>query len=71
MIDHADTVVGKHYWAISKHFQELLVVLNTQGGYEVCGPWEAGISPDEIEIIQEIAKPPGYEEYGLYYSIIG
>ena len=67
MLSHEQTKNGKHYWAISKEYG-MLVVLKIDDAYQVCGPWECGVSEQHIEIIEEIKEPRGYEGYKLYYS---
>lgn len=59
--------IGQHLWV--KSLGELLIVAKFDTcWYEVCGPWECGISPDDCEIIQLIDKPKGYEDMSFYYG---
>lgn len=61
-----ETKIGKHYWVISSGY--LLVVLRVHKGFEVCGPWECGMTFDDIdEVISEIEPPMGYEDIPQYY----
>lgn len=60
-----DIEVGTHLWVTSS--KQLLIVLKTSIGYDVCGPWECGISFDKFQIIEIIPRPKGHENTKLYY----
>ena len=36
--------------------------------FQVCGDWDAGINPDECQIIELVSFPKGYEKTELYYG---
>jgi len=57
---------GDHCWAISN--DQLLIVLKTEGRFEVCGAWECGIRESDIKIIEVIKKPKKAETTKLYYD---
>lgn len=66
MIDIDKIQEGQHFWAIANN--QLLVVGYFDGMFEVCGPWECGISSSEIELIEEIHIPKGHELTKMYYG---
>jgi len=68
MIEHCDTEKGEHYWAIFRADDTLLVVIKTSRGYDVCGPYQHGVSEDEIDIIQKIEKPKRHKWRRLLYG---
>ena len=58
--------VGDHCWAISSG--QLLIVLKVKDEYyEVCGDWECGMRPNELNILAVIPRPAGHETTKLYY----
>lgn len=58
--------IGDHCWALSDG--DLLVVLkDEEGRYQVCGAWECGIPVDELELLEVIPRPQGFEALRLYY----
>lgn len=62
-----DLKIGQHLWVKSNN--ELLVVAKfDEKQYEVCGAWEAGIDPEDCEIIQLIDVPKGFENLTFYYQ---
>ena len=66
MINIDEIKEGQHFWAISNN--KLLIVGYFDNGFEVCGPWECGISYSEIELIEEINIPKGFESTRMYYG---
>lgn len=62
-----DLKIGQHLWVLVDN--ELLMVAKfDEQGYQVCGEWEFGISPDKCKIIELVDVPKGYEITGWYYS---
>lgn len=66
MIDVNEIKNGQHCWAI--HCDQLMVVLKTDGRFEVCGDWECGVSASDIKIIEVIEKPHTEKDTELYYD---
>ena len=66
MINIDEIKEGQHFWALSNN--KLLIVGYLDGGFEVCGPWECGIPSSEIELIEEINIPKGFESTKRYYG---
>jgi hypothetical protein len=66
MIDKNNIKEGQHFWALSNG--TLLIIGLLRGCFEVCGPWECGISSDDFEIVQMIDLPKGHEFTKLYYG---
>ena len=72
MIENKEVPIGAHCWALMN--DKLLVVLKrasngvTCEGYEVCGAWECGVRPEEIDIIEIIKKPVGHKHTELSYG---
>lgn len=64
--DQMETKVGEHYWGLMQG--ELLAVLRTKDKFEVAGPWECGVSLDEVEIISHIPRPAAHADAKLYYG---
>ena len=64
-LSDSEIEIGQHFWALLRG--ELLVLMKTRLGYELCGDWECGIDFDEFEIISLIDKPKGHEQTKLYY----
>ena len=60
-----DIPIGSHFWATSRG--ELLVILKTESGYQVCGAWECGMAFKEFEFVDFIIKPDETEGMKLYY----
>ena len=65
MIDKTNVKEGQHFWALVDN--ELLIVGYFDDSFEVCGPWECGIPSSEIELIEEINVPKGFELTKMLY----
>jgi hypothetical protein len=56
---------GDHFWALANN--QLLIVGWFNHRFEVCGPWECGISTRNIIIVEKITNPlPNLE---FYYGV--
>lgn len=67
-IQPEDLKMGQHFWA--KFGDGSLVMCaktDNSGGYEVCGAWECGTSSKDIEIIELIDPPKGFENAEIAY----
>ncbi len=58
---------GDHAWAIMDN-KLVMVMYDGNYGFDVCGPWEGGVSHKDIFLIEKVEKPQGYESTLLYYD---
>lgn len=58
---------GEHYWALLENKLVMVSVDSNCGRVEVCGPWECGAGMEEVDLIQHVPKPVGYENAPIYY----
>lgn len=60
--------LGQHLWVLHNTGMLMMVAKFDEKGYDVCGPWECGVSEEECKIIELIDKPEKYKTTEMYYS---
>lgn len=67
MIQANELATGDHFWALLDS-KIIMMMMDKDGDFTVCGPWECPIRESDFEIIQLVDFPDGYDASKLYYQ---
>ena len=62
-----DLKIGQHLWVLVEG-KLLMVAKFDSYGFQVCGAWECGISPNECKIVKLVNVPKSHKKTELYYN---
>lgn len=62
-----EPIAGEHFWALMGGDLVMISINKDCKRVEVCGPWECGAHMEDVELLQHVPKPVGYENTPMYY----